>query len=217
VRTRRISLPLVLTVLALAGLPQPALGQVAPDLGGEEWRVGTDFGGTLTTSWTCEPDRASLTLDASGPATGPYPGTFTEHYEVALGPPLVAEELTRNATSLTASFTIDSITGYHVEGTKTYEPSTPHTGECDQRVFGAGGVVTAYEATITAPDGCTYVDRGSAGADVSSLRPGPESFGEVFLTDGVPPAAVGPCAGGGGEGDDDDGDDGGGDDGGRDG
>jgi hypothetical protein len=131
---------------------------------------------------------------------------------VDLGAPFAPVGENRNATAIDATFTIDSPVG-QVSGTKAYDPSTPHTGSCSNGpdFFTAGGGITSYEATITAPDGCTYIDRGEAGADVTDA-PSPTGliFGEAFFSAG-PPTPVGSCGGGGGGDDDgdDDGDDGG--------
>jgi hypothetical protein len=202
--------------MVVAGAITPsALAQAPPTLDGETWRVYSDselgVGGNITrTSRTCDPNGdASLSIVATGTAVGPYPGTFREEYTVTLGPPFAPLGDNRNATAIDATFTIDSPVG-QVEGTKTYDPSTPHTGSCDNApgYFTAGGGITSYEATITAPDGCTYVDRGQAGADVTDA-PAPTglTFGEAFFSAGPSPTPVGSCGGGGGDDDDDDDDD----------
>lgn len=208
-----------LAIVMAGALTQPALAQAPPSLDGETWRAYSNselgVGGSVTrSSRSCDPSSASLSVVATGTAVGPYPGTFREEYTVTLGPPLAELGAVRNATAITATFSIDSPVG-QVAGTKTYDPSTNHTGICRNGpdFFEAGGAITAYEATITAPDGCTYVDRGEAGADVTDA-PSPTGliFGEAFFGAGPSPAPVGSCGGGGGGGDDD-GDDGGGGDG----
>jgi hypothetical protein len=122
-------------------------------LTGETLRQNTAFDGTTTGNCsTNEAGQTSYSLDFSGIATGPYPGTFTEHVDVTIGPPgaplpiqpfpggfdpgpvgpsgfLGAGQL----LSLVATFAIESPNG-DVSGSKTLSgvvPADPtHAGVC---------------------------------------------------------------------------------------
>jgi hypothetical protein len=125
----------------------------AATLTGETLRQHTAFDGTTTGN--CSTDQAtgetSYSFDFSGFATGPYPGTFTEHIDVTIGPPgaplpiepfpdpvppgpnpsqfLAAGQL----LSFDATFTIQSPNG-DVSGSKTLfavmPPDATHAGVC---------------------------------------------------------------------------------------
>lgn len=122
-------------------------------LTGETLRQHTAFDGTTTGN--CFTDEAtgdtSYSFDFSGFATGPYPGTFTEHIEVTIGPPgppLPIEPFpdgfppgpnpsqflaAGQVVSFDATFTIQSPNG-DVSGSKTLAAVVPadptHAGVC---------------------------------------------------------------------------------------
>lgn len=103
-------------------------------------------------------DSGSATYSVLAPATGPYPGTFSE-----TGTLTWETFLTK---TFTASFTIDSPAG-HIEGTKHLEVITS-TGcvEAAPELFPVVHTLTAtaiarYDATISTATG-TFSDHGSA-------------------------------------------------------
>ncbi len=213
----------VVLVMALAIAPASAFGQsAAPDLSGENFAAFSNsvlggVGSVDTTSRSCDVNgEGSLSVIATGPAAGPYPGTFREELSVTLGERLrETPDSERPVRTLNATFTIDSPAG-QVSGTKSFDPSQSNAlGECfnDSRFpgdpsppfFDAGGQFTSYTATITTPQGCTFRDTGSATFNLIDSGGGTgRVFGEDFFTDGRRPVLVGTCGGGG---DDDEGDD----------
>src|SRR3954462_6894473 len=110
----------LLAVTACALIPFPAstaLADVgAPTLTGEEF-----FDPVPDITATCEPGGTStISFNAAGTATGPYPGPFTETGVATLGPQSFDVNGTPHGSLLTfdAVFTIDSNVG-EVTGTKT--------------------------------------------------------------------------------------------------
>ena len=200
-----------------------------PDHGGVSWRASADVApeyGTpgspgdvvTTTERTCDPfGNASLSMTASGTATGPYPGTFQEQITVTLGP-IARSGFDRDVQAASGSFSIDSSLG-QVQGSLVFDRAqTPAIGDparsgasgwClnDPEFPGSttvtpqtevGGAITSYEATITTPDGCVFVDHGgdsdpgddSVIAGGFDLRDAPfpqgRTVAQVFQSDGVP-------------------------------
>ena len=98
------------TALALPAASSAAPPPPPPTLSGESFHQDTP---TITSS-TCTETESRGTFEASGTATGPYPGTFQE-----TGSYLVTADESGQVTSydLTMSFTIDSPLG-RVTGTK---------------------------------------------------------------------------------------------------
>ena len=147
-----------------------------------------EFGGTIA-------------YEASGTATGNYPGTFVETGTVTVGPE-EAPTLRQRVTAASISFSVDSPAG-QVTGTKTFVPTgDPNvnvaTGRCD--FDGTGGSVTIfaddlrYSVTIATPDGQTCTQSGGASLQViddSSVLA--DRFAESFLNDLSAPAPV--CSG----------------------
>ena len=179
----------------------PAWAQAPSSLNGERFQ-GAEF---LYNDWPsiypgdgsqpvgCNPNGTSrIEFTETGVATGPYPGTFTEHVTVVLGPQSPqggASQpgiLVGDIISFHAEFEIDSPLG-DVTGTKTLAPKRSENdyitneGSCfsasapDGTEFGypylddftfANRSVNAYltyEATIETADG-TYRDEGNAWA-----------------------------------------------------
>jgi hypothetical protein len=200
-----------------------------PDLGGQSWRASADEDPAwatsepndvvTTTSRTCDPlGGATLTMVAEGDAQGPYPGRFRETVSVELGPVMRDVFDDRDVTSVSGTFSVDSAVG-QVEGTfgTAADPSAPTlaTGWClndplpnadyvtPQTV--AGGAVSTYDATITTPDGCRYVDHGgdvdptddlifAGGFDVREAPyPTGRTVAQQFQSDGAPLEAAGGC------------------------
>ena len=187
----------------------------APTLAGERFtalvtpvrEVGTVYTGPIE---ECdEAGTSRFQFHADGPATGPYPGTFSEDAMVVIAPqaPLdvIGPRPTGEAT-FTARFEIDSPLG-RVTGTKTGIPPLP--GTCAQFEVAPGrfasarqvnGLVT-YDAIIEGPDGrvrvsgiaeLNYRDAGGAAGDNVG-------FNETFLTSEVVPLSTPGSATGGGQ------------------
>jgi hypothetical protein len=209
-----VTLMLLCTSTALATPP--------PDLGGQSWRASADVaegfgfppaeGDTVTTiSSSCEPippGGASVHMLATGSADGPYPGAFQEEITVTLGP-AIHPASSRDVVSISGTFTIDSTFG-QVQGTLAFDDDLTRSlgdptragasGECtpDPTPFlRASGAITSYEATITTPDECTYVDHGgdaeptsetvfAGGFDVRDAPyPSGRTVGQSFMSDGA--------------------------------
>ena len=120
----------------------------------------------------------SISYTATGDATGPYPGTFTETGTFTLGdpPPDATSSIQRSITSFQAEFEIDSpATNTRVTGTKSAE-NVPHVAACYELpggtlpgIPGTAQVTLAvpdmeavrYEAKIETPSG-TFADRGAS-------------------------------------------------------
>jgi hypothetical protein len=178
------SVLLLSTSIADAAPPPPDLGGVSwrasQDVAPTHGSPGAPGDVVTTTERTCDPfGNATLSVTAIGTAEGPYPGTFQEQITVALSPVLRAPT-DRDVLSASGTFTIDSLLG-QVEGSLFFDRAqTPALG--DPSRSGAtgwclnepefpgsatvtpqtelGGAMTAYEATITTPDGCVFVDHG---------------------------------------------------------
>jgi hypothetical protein len=159
------------TATAAAGLAlfvAAAMAQVPPPtLSAEHFTAAPD----VTTN--CNPNGTStVTFSASGVATGPYPGTFTEVGSATIGPQTLSPGGGQSiGTLLTfdAVFTIHSVAG-DVTGTKTLafpvtDPATQVAiGQCN--TFGTAELedvidrfTVRYEAQISTPDG-DFADRG---------------------------------------------------------
>jgi hypothetical protein len=167
-----VLVPLALSAPAIAAQVPP------PTLTGESFAAGlftTPAGqGSITlTSASCDPAGTStLSYQVSGPAAGPYPGTFTETGTVTMGPqnnPSGFSNPSALITSWTVSFTITSPAG-SVTGTETLPTGATTTGICttaSQSPIGseqyAANVVAptglAYQATITV-GGAQFADQG---------------------------------------------------------
>jgi len=103
----------------------------------------------------------SFTFSAAGPATGPYPGTFTESGSVTV-------DGNTQVTAFSATFTIQSPQGT-VTGQKTLDTTVPNTSAgCFNSTTNAGAIIpTTYTATIVTPTGSAYHDQGTATTGVA--------------------------------------------------
>jgi hypothetical protein len=142
----------VAATLATGVLFADSAAAAPPPLAGEVLSAHTGYAGPIAGVCTTNPDGSTgYSLDVAGTASGPYPGTFTEHIQVTIGPPSAVLSLGRfpdgyNAgpgpddyvpagqlLSLTAGFTIDSAAG-DVTGTKSVTAAVPtdaaHAGTC---------------------------------------------------------------------------------------
>ena len=168
-RSRSLAtLAVAMTVAGLALFASAARAQVPPPtLTGEELTAAPD----VTTN--CNPNGTStVTFTASGAATGPYPGTFTEVGAATIGPQTLSPGGGQSiGTLLTfdAVFTIHSAAG-DVTGTKTL--AFPVTDPATQVAIGQCNTfenveledvidrfTVRYEAQISTPVG-DFADRG---------------------------------------------------------
>jgi hypothetical protein len=193
----KLAMTVACAVVAMAVVPSLAAAQ-APAFGGE---VFTESDPTITSCAAGE-GGGPISYEASGTATGAYPGTFTETGMVTVGPE-EGPALRQRVTAASISFTVDSPAG-QVTGTKTFVPAgDPNinvaTGRCD--FDGVGGSITIfaddlrYSVTIQTPDGQTCTQSGGASLQViddSSVVA--DTFTERFLNDISAPAPV--CTGG---------------------
>jgi hypothetical protein len=177
---------LLVALLAAAAVAAPIASSdetaAGPTLQGENLLA--PFSGVTVTS-TCEENGTStVTYQASGVATGPFPGTFTAQGTITIGPqttpvipPAGTEPLfTGPILTLSEMFTILSA-GTTITGTKTLTQPLESLGESERAtcqdvtlfggVTGTGRVVevraaTTYQATIDPPLGQSTTDSGRA-------------------------------------------------------
>ena len=193
VLTAALALAAGLLILAPPTNKAQAQTEPPPSLEGETFTL--DSGDAVTVTGSCDPD-ATSTIDftASGKASPPYEGTFTETGTIVLGPLDSAGQQPVN--SITADFTIDSPTGPgQVTGTKTFvapsEPGSTSTtfGSCS--LLGPSPETFAIQlssldldviATIETPDGHTCTSTGKASLNLFDGTPTgfPELFDEQF-------------------------------------
>jgi hypothetical protein len=156
----------VLATAATAG----AGGSSAPSLAGEVMLAGPDSGAPSGTSMfdvtlRCGASTPSWwTYSASGVATGPYPGTFTETGTVYVNSTGLGE--TGPLVSVHADFTIASGTNI-VTGSKDMTMVGTNTGSCLATASSYDakfGSTMSYKATIDTPTG-SFTDAGSARID----------------------------------------------------
>jgi hypothetical protein len=161
--------------------------------------------GTIAIEGNCRPaaGRPTVSYTATGPATGPYPGTYRETGVATLervtpinaAIPLVA---------FTAQFTIDSPVG-RVTGTKQLDPTMHHSGICNivtpagypVGIYQFVAYAVSYTAGITTATG-TCTTQGSSFVNVHAQdAPGhPDDahrFDEYFDS-GTPVCATGPTS-----------------------
>jgi hypothetical protein len=196
----------VAVLFTLAWLASPALA--APPPGPPSLSPGPNF-----TTWEtfngeiehleglCQPGGTTFPFRASGIATGPYPGTFTETGTVRIGPATGTDLFNASVVAFESSFRIDSVLdGSPVEVTGTKRLAFVGTGHCADVAVGdpflssrIAIVQATYEARIKTSRG-VYFDRG--GADVRLFEfyepedpsIGQRGFSELFIS------AVGPEA-----------------------
>ncbi len=189
---RKVMAGLAALCFGVFAAPAAASTAPGPTLVGEEALVLVD-GITLTAD--CHADGVStINWTASGPATGPFPGTLTASGTITIGPQTLPgfhpPSSTREGTvggpvlSFQESFTIQSGTTT-ITGTKSLLPGATVAGgtlgTCEQVsqfpvldfLDGQGRVVevnaqTSYQATI-AGSGASSSDSGSALASVSQI------------------------------------------------
>jgi hypothetical protein len=194
-RVRRTGFLLTLCV-AIVALAVQLVGASAatppPTLTGETLLGGLftpEASSVVVTSASCDPGGTStFTYQASGPASLPYAGTYSETGTVTIGPQTTAgTPPSGQVTSWTASFTINSAIGT-VAGTKSLPPNTPDiAGICtgtdvspaqESAATGAQSVLL-YTATITVPGGSQFMDKGGSQASVN-VFPDIPAFNNFF-------------------------------------
>lgn len=146
-------LALVFGLLIVVALPAASVAAAQPlTLNNEGFSIGP-----VNSSYNCNLN-GTVTFSASGTASGPYPGTFTESGSATV--------TGHRVTALSATFTIASSAGT-VSGSFA---ATTFTAEfaCFQDADNADIPTTSapYEATITTPDGT----RNESGKTLVSLR-----------------------------------------------
>jgi hypothetical protein len=162
-------------VVALASVAAAA-GATPATLTGEFFFADRVAGnGTLNVIANCNPaGNSTISYSASGVASGPYPGTFTETGSATVGP-LTAPQFVGGfefgfLTQFDAFFTINSVAG-QVTGTKSLELPSTALGLCYDTSPGTfrelspdfSGFGLHYDATIEAGDGSQYGDTGRSG------------------------------------------------------
>src|SRR5712691_6374129 len=188
-----------LVLAAVAALAVAALSWTAPaqaqgpgTLAGESLDAHLNFFGNdqvpvgdLDVTGTCDPTGPStFQFTATGPATGPYPGTFRESGTFTLGAPSPL----RRVESFDVTFTIDSVLG-QVTGSKFLSGTAEFTSSCTQssdfRIVNMGGGPMRYEAHVPTATGTTSV-RGETSVAMNdqtfAASPHIFNFHEVFFT-----------------------------------
>ena len=125
------------------------------------------------TSGICNPlGDSSYTFEITGPASGPYPGSFTETGSVTIGPqtepiPGAPGQYRGPVTAFTSSFTISGAAGT-VSGTKSLVAGSPaNLGVCGGPAAQVIASALTYEATL--PGGT--VDSGSTWDNFNMYEP----------------------------------------------
>ena len=162
-RVLAIAIGCSVAVLVLCVPAAATAAQVPPPtLTGESFAAGlfttpAGLGSIAVTSANCNPaGSSSFSYQVSGPAAGPYPGTFTETSTVTMGPqniPAGFSNPTALITGWTVSFTITSPAG-SVTGTKTLPAGTTGVGICTTASQSPVGV-EQYAANVV-PPGLAY-------------------------------------------------------------
>ena len=192
--TRRVLAVAIGCSVAVLVLRVPAASaQVPPPtLTGESFAAGlfttpAGLGSIAVTSASCNPaGSSSFSYRVSGPAAGPYPGTFTETSTVTMGPqniPSGFSNPTALLTGWTVIFTITSPAG-SVTGTKTLPAGTIGVGICTTASQSPVGV-EQYAANVV-PPGLAY----TATATVSGAQFGDHGLSVPVTFNDVPATAA---------------------------
>jgi hypothetical protein len=190
-RRRRVVVVLALATLPVSGGSLAFAQEVPPTLSGEFFHQDVP----TITSIDCR-EGLHFTYLATGTATGPYPGTFTETGAVDVE----VSGSTVTSSRFSARFTIDSPVG-RVTGTTSGGPGVScgsgdfceGAADCEGEgvAFNSGGT---YEATITTADG-SFADHGIL-HNLQLFRgdhPSPlDGFDEDFLSDLRAPIPLAP-------------------------
>ena len=196
----------IAAVVMLSSLAQPAIAApppAPPTLGaGTNFALYETFNGEIEhLEGLCQPGGTTFSFVASGIATGPYPGTFTEQGTVTFGPPS-AVFLTTPVVAFESSFRIDAtFAGSPAVVTGTKRLAFVGIGDCNDVPVGdpflsqrIAIVQVSYEARIRTTRG-VYFDRGTGQATVAEffepedITIGQRDFREIFIS------SIGPEAG----------------------
>lgn len=195
----------LLAAALLGAAAAPAAAQGPPTLTGENLTASEPTfpasSDVETSNATCDREGTStFSFFATGPANGPYPGTFTETGTVTIGPQNETNPIffgSGSVISLEVEFTIDSPLG-QVTGTKSVtipdDPTLPNNGTCtsffDHPELGTGtrrafsSQHATYDARIVTADG-TFFDRGTSSIGLfhtSSNTVESSGFNETFVS-----------------------------------
>jgi len=190
----------IAVLFALATVASPATAAqppAPPTLGsGTNFVLYETFNGEIEhLEGLCQPGGTTFDFSASGVATGPYPGTFTETGTVTFGPANGTALFNASVVALESSFRIDAVfEGSPAVVTGTKRLAFVGTGHCadvpvgDPFLSSRIAIVQAtYEARIKTTNG-VYFDRG--GADVRLFEfyepedpsVGQRGFSELFIS-----------------------------------
>jgi hypothetical protein len=179
----------VFGLLGVAAVPAVAVTAPPPTLTGETFsHPGTNTPGMSNMQCTTQPDGSvSGTITASGVATGPYPGTFTEQGSFA--------QSSSGAISFSATFTIDS-------GTTIVTGSESQSGlyaflYCSP-TFSSSSISGQYMANIKLASGSAYSDSGTTSVSTyqpPAINPGSgASFAEYLVSSQTATTPVAPTS-----------------------
>ena len=185
---RMLALTATGTLVLLLSLP--ATGSAAPPQP-KPSMSGESFDGVPTVTFACDPMTTStISYSVTGTATGPYPGTFTETGTATLGPQGIWKDPNNanapgDVTAFSATFTIQTVSGVKVMGSKQLEPPgllSNNQGFCDQNGIQSFGAQSSYSATIKSK-GPSCTDTGDANTAVNAGITYPVAqFDESFST-----------------------------------
>jgi hypothetical protein len=180
--------PLVLVCLAMAALawfalPSAVAATPPATLTGEHFFDITGGPSVVQCS-----NGGDFSFSASGLATGPYSGTFTETGTGHVDPPVSA-----TVTAFSASFTVYSAAGdVLVTGTKSLDTTVPNGAACHNgSATGAINTPTTYGATIYTPTG-NYRDEGASLVLVLFTDPTGTLLNEGFVSSLTAPVPLAP-------------------------
>jgi len=190
----------LLAVAVVSVCPAVAAGP-PPGLTGETLEASSDPspldlpGDVIILAARCDPDSAFFAYRATGPAIGPYPGTFDEVGVITAGAAGTApsQKAGRTVLSAHAVYRITSPAGT-VHGIKNLDPHVGDAFSCHVSniidVF-VSGIFLTYRATITTVDGA-FLDRGRSSLFLQDIDVGfrQTQFSEDFLSSG-PPIPIG--------------------------
>jgi hypothetical protein len=202
----------VAVFVTLATLASPAIAApppAPPTLGaGPNFTLYETFNGEIEhLEGLCQPAGTTFEFSATGVATGPYPGTFTETGTVTFGPASGTDLFNASVVAFESSFRIESVLdGSPVEVTGTKRLAFVGTGHCADVAIGdpflssrIAVVQATYEARIKTGRG-VYFDRGGTPVSLFEFYEpedpsiGQRGFSELFIS------AIGPEAAKPGEG-----------------
>jgi len=170
-----LGLGLAMTLGLVVGLP--ATASAVSTLTGET--LNATGGPTVE---RCQVSSGSFSYTVSGPATGPYPGTFTETGSGTLKP--------EGGATLSASFTIHS-GDFLITGSKNGDGGAGTA--CKDRLGNTSvETVGSYQATIHTPTG-NYADQGASTTSVATGASGTSLF-ENFTSSLTQPVLIGPTS-----------------------